>query len=103
MERTRRPEKIAEYEADLACPPLPPELLHVWRAFGRLSSRRGSNGFGINPIGWSEFDAFLRLTKTRLTPWEVAQVEMLDDLLRAEIARSDKSEPASGNSDKRKT
>lgn len=92
LSRARRPEKIAEYEAELATPPLPPELAYLWRIFGRLSARRGSNGFGANPIGWAEIDAFARLTGTRLEPWECETLEMLDDLFRSEQAKSARPE-----------
>jgi hypothetical protein len=59
-------------------------LQYLWIAFIRLSSRRGSNGFGINPISWPEIDAFVRNSRVRLAPWEVEIIEMLDDLFRAE-------------------
>jgi hypothetical protein len=62
-------------------------LQYLWIAFIRLSARRGSNGFGINPISWSEIDAFVRNSRTALAPWEVEIIEMLDDLFRAEQAK----------------
>ena len=63
-------------------------LLHVWNAFNRLSGRRGSNGFGINPISWPDIDAFVRYSRMPLAPWEVAIIEDLDDLFRIEQAKS---------------
>jgi hypothetical protein len=63
-------------------------LQYLWNAFIRLSSRRGSNGFGINPISWSEIDAFVRNSRVNLAPWEVEIIEMLDDLFRAEQAKA---------------
>lgn len=62
-------------------------LMHVWRMFLRLSSRRGSNGFGVNPISWSEIDAFVRNSRVKVAPWEIEVIEMLDDLFRAEQAK----------------
>ena len=61
--------------------------LHLWRIFHRLNARRGSNGFGINPISWGEIDAFVRTSGITLAPWEVEIVEMLDDLFRIEQSK----------------
>jgi hypothetical protein len=80
LERTRRPVRRAELEADLACPPFPMPLVYLWSTFARLNGRRGGNGFGLNPIGWAEIDAYQRLTQSRLAPWEIQIVEELDDL-----------------------
>jgi len=79
--RTRNADKLAELEAELETPPLPLELDYIWKAFCRLSARRRS-GFGIEPIAWSDLDAFMRLTGTRLAPWEIRLIEDLDDLFR---------------------
>src|SRR5262249_53079993 len=80
--QTLKPERRAEIEAELETPPFPLELEHVWTAFCRLSARRRS-GFSIEPIGWADLDAFIRLTGVRLAPWEVQLIEMLDDLFRS--------------------
>ncbi|SHJ69966.1 hypothetical protein SAMN05444159_1262 [Bradyrhizobium lablabi] len=85
--RTRRPERLAEYEADLECPPFPLALQHVWHAFCRLSARRGSNGFSINPISWPDIDAYVRNSKMALAPWEIRIIEELDDLFRQEHSK----------------
>jgi hypothetical protein len=66
-------------------PPLPLELEHVWNAFCRLNARRRS-GFSIEPIAWSELDAFIRLSRARLVPWEIQLIEMLDDLFRKQMS-----------------
>lgn len=81
-DRTADSKQIAKYEAELACPEMPAELVYLWNAFLRLSARR-TVGFSANPISWSEIDAFARYTGTRLTPWEVKILEDLDDLYRA--------------------
>jgi hypothetical protein len=82
LERTRKADKRAELEAQLETPPLPDELAYLWHAFCRLSARRRS-GFSIEPIGWADLDAFVRLTGVRLAPWELQLIEMLDDLFRS--------------------
>lgn len=88
VERTRDPKRRAEREAELETPPFPLALEYLWRTFIRLSSRRGSNGFGINPISWSEIDAFVRNSQLTLAPWEIEIIEMLDDLFRAEQGKA---------------
>lgn len=67
---------------------MPAELAYLWRTFLRLSARRGSNGFGANAIGWTDIDAFCRLSGFRLAPWEVEVIEDLDDLWRSEQAKA---------------
>jgi hypothetical protein len=80
-DRARRPEKRAEYEAELSMPRLPGAVLHVWRSYQRLRKRKGSSGFsGRSPLEWPDIDAFLRITRVSLTPWEIELIEDLDDL-----------------------
>jgi hypothetical protein len=42
----------------------------------------------MNPISWADIEAFMRLTRSRLSPWEVETIEMLDSLYRIEQAKS---------------
>lgn len=77
--RSRKPE---QYEAELACPPLPRDLVYVWQMFSRLRNRAGGNGFGVNPIAFSEIEAFCRLSGTSVTPFELRLIEDLDNLFR---------------------
>jgi hypothetical protein len=78
--RTKNPERRREYEEELRGPPFPAELAYLWKIFCRLSNRRSSNGFGPAPIGWSDIDAFCRLSQTKLQPWEIEIIEDLDRL-----------------------
>lgn len=80
LERTKRAEKIAEYEAALFVPPLPRPANYIWRMFTRLRSRKGSNGFGAGPLEWPDIAAFCALARISFTPWELEIVELLDDL-----------------------
>lgn len=43
---------------------------------------------GREPIEWSDLVAFLSLTKSSLTPWEIEIIEDLDDLYRAATTSS---------------
>jgi hypothetical protein len=47
-------------------------------AFAELSSARGSNGNGPNPISYTEIAAWAQLTGRTLTPWLVATLVAMD-------------------------
>ena len=80
IERTRRPHKRAEYEAELALPALPAALEYLWIAYRRLRRRKGGNGFGPSPIEWPDINAFCRYNHLDLVPWEIEVIEEIDDL-----------------------
>lgn len=74
-------------EAELAVPPFPLALTYLWQAYGRMR-RRCSAGMGLNPISLGDIDAFVRLTGSRLAPWEVEAIERLDEVWLAANAKS---------------
>lgn len=88
IKRTRRPEKLAEYEAELECPPFPMAVLHLFNIFNKIRRRKGSNGFGLNPIEGPDIESFQRRHFISLAPWEQDIIEMLDDLFMAEQAKA---------------
>lgn len=90
--RSRNPERVAKYQAELYCPPLPKELAYLWNAFKRIRRRIGSSGFGVNPITWPDIDAFCRHARFQLVPWELEIVEMLDDLYVMQHSKSPEAE-----------
>ena len=57
-------------------PPL--ELEQVWRWYCELGSARTSNGFGLNPLSYTEIKAYADLTGVRMTPWEITLLKRLD-------------------------
>ena len=59
---------------------LPSEMEYVWLYFIRLNRRRGSNGFGINPISCNEMLSFFELNSIEYSPQEVELIEMLDNI-----------------------
>lgn len=69
---------------------MPPELTYLWGWFQELSATRGSNGFGPNPITYTEIGAWSRLTGRLIRPTEVRLIMTLDGLFR--IAVSEASE-----------
>lgn len=88
LKRARSPKKIAEYEAALALPDFPRALGYLWSRFTRLRNRRTSSGFGSNPITWQDIVFFQQLSGVHFQPWEVEIIEDLDNIDRAEQARS---------------
>ncbi|TPL40699.1 hypothetical protein [Mesorhizobium sp. B2-4-6] len=68
-------------------PSFPTEVDYLWRAFHRLSARRGSTGFGPAAISWFDLDAFQRFTGASFAPWEVETLERLDQAYMAELGR----------------
>jgi hypothetical protein len=63
-------------EADDAFPPY--EVEHLWHWFCDLSAVRTGSGFGANPIGYGEIEAWARLTGNDPTPWEVSVLRRMD-------------------------
>lgn len=60
-------------------PPIPTELRYLWSTFLSLSRARGNNGFGPNPLSFTEIEAWCRLMHIRLDPWEVDTLRAIDD------------------------
>lgn len=65
--------------------PIPPAGQHVWYIFLELSGQRTGNGFGPNPIQFSEIQAWQQVTRKRLQPWEIRAILAMD---RAYLVRS---------------
>ncbi len=62
-------------------------------AFLQLSARRQS-GMAVNPLTYSELEAFCRLTKVEFSAWQVSVLMRLDDLaLRIADERSKGAKP----------
>lgn len=57
---------------------LPVLFIDVWGWFLELHSTRGSNGFGLNPISYSEIKAWSELTGRNPSPEDVRLIKMLD-------------------------
>lgn len=65
-------------------PELPRGFSHVWNTFVRLHAARTGSGFGANPITYVEIDAYCRLSRLPLDPWEIEVIRALDDAYLAE-------------------
>lgn len=56
------------------------ELIHTWALFLELNSARSYNGFGPNPLTYTEILSWSQLMRTDLAPWEVETLKSLDRL-----------------------
>lgn len=59
-------------------PDLPASCFEVWSWFLNLNESRTSNGFGFNPVQYSEIDAFFRLKQIQPELWEIDLLKRLD-------------------------
>ena len=69
---------------ELFGPPQPPYTEVGWELFWRLHATRGVTEMGLAPITYAEMVAYERLTRTRMTPFDVLCVREADDALLCE-------------------
>jgi hypothetical protein len=96
LERRLRPERREEIEEELAGRPFPPELLYLYNIFNSIRRRKGSNGFGPNPIDGQDIESYERRHQCRLAPWEQEAIEGLDDIymqVQNETVRANSTKP----------
>jgi hypothetical protein len=67
-----------EIESRLHIPDMPEEYMDAWKHFMALHRSRGGNGFGVNPLSYTEIDAYIRLTHTYLLPDEIIAIQIID-------------------------
>jgi hypothetical protein len=66
---------------ELEAPPLPAELAYLFDWFLDASSGRGGGFGGIQPLAWTEIEAWSRLLGLGLTPFEARVLRLLDATL----------------------
>lgn len=66
-------------------PPLPEGCEMLWQRFLSLHLSRGSAGFGMARITFVDIDAFQRVTRTMLSPWEIDLIRKADNLWLSEF------------------
>lgn len=59
-------------------PELPAVLDPLWNDFLELHTSRGSNGFGPARIGFVDIDAWQRVGKVTLRPWQIDAIRRAD-------------------------
>ena len=58
--------------------PFPETLEFIWRDFLELNDARTSNGYTVNPISFTELDAWNRLMNKQVTAQEISIMKQLD-------------------------
>ena len=58
--------------------PFPETLEFIWRDFHELNNGRTSNGYTLNPISYTELDAWNRLMNKQVTAQEISIMKQLD-------------------------
>jgi hypothetical protein len=67
----QRPKEFDECE-------VPVEAAHIWGWFHELHAARSNNGYGPNPISYTEIAAWGKLTGIRLREHEVRAIRNID-------------------------
>jgi hypothetical protein len=57
---------------------LPISCVEVWGWFLELNESRSSSGFGMNPVSYSDVDAFFRLKQITPEVWEIDLIKRFD-------------------------
>lgn len=70
--------RTGKREEALDADPCPEPVRYLWQAFCEISATRGNNGFGPNPLSWSEIEAWARLDGRILFQFERTALLMLD-------------------------
>lgn len=70
----RKPKQLAEI------PEMPADVGYLWAWFLELDGGRGGNGFGLNPLSYSEIQAWATLMRVKLVPWEVEAIKRIDSV-----------------------
>jgi len=65
---------------ELDGPECPDAVEYLWKWFIELDNARGGNGFGLNPISYTELLAWATMTRANPSPWEVATLKRIDAL-----------------------
>jgi len=73
---------------DLDGPEMPTELSYLWGWFQELGAQRSSNGWGPNPISYSEIRAWAALSGTLIHASEVRVIVALDAIYRIAVSES---------------
>lgn len=73
-----------------AVPVLPDLVAYLWSYYLKLHSRRVNYGWGHVPLSYLEVEAWARLNKLVLDPWELDAILEIDDAYIASVAKAPK-------------
>jgi hypothetical protein len=80
--------------AELEGPELPLEVRHIWDWYNELDLGRSSNGFGPNPISYTEIRSWAQLTGRLLRTSETRGIILLDQLFREAWGKAEQGREA---------
>lgn len=58
---------------------LPESCTQVWKWFIDLNNSRSSNGYGVNPISYSDMKAYFDLIAIEVEDWELELIKRIDN------------------------
>lgn len=70
----------------------PDGMVEVWKFFIDLHNARSSNGFGVNPISYSEIYSYFKLIEIQPQEWEIDVIKKLDKVAMEAFAEQSKRE-----------
>lgn len=74
-------------------PECPREIFYLLRWFNELAAGRSHNGWGPNPISWSDIAAWCSLTGTAIAPWETRALITLDSEWMIAVSQQPTAQP----------
>lgn len=72
VERTTGKNVLPDFE-------IPVDGQHLWEWFCELNNARGSTGFGLAPLSFSEIGTWAKLMKVEIYPEEVKIIKCVDN------------------------
>ncbi|MFL9823434.1 hypothetical protein [Rhodoplanes sp. SY1] len=84
LRRARTEERQRALAVELAGPPFPQPLRHLWSLFSEIAEGLDAGGFGPATVTWQSLDAWSRLTGVTLDPREAVALVRLG-AVRAEV------------------
>jgi hypothetical protein len=85
-----------EEDPELRIPPFPEPIRTLWNKFLSLHEGRTYGINGVNPISYTDMDAWMRVTGNRLDQWEVEAVMRIDKAW-LKASKDDEEEYADGS------
>ena len=85
IEVNRRASRLPRSERE---PPFPLHDAYLFQVFQELNAARSHNGFGYNPLTYTELYAYQAMTGTVLNAWQVKMLMRIDQIFLAASAKA---------------
>lgn len=76
---------------------LPESCVDIWYTFLKLHNARGSSGFGVSPISYSEILAYCQLHQVEFEEWELDLIRLFDQTVLQIIAEDQEKKSTAKN------